>query len=287
MGNPKTLIDRPEDMDIFFQSPYVTFSGYLKNEPNWQSRLHRHDCAEIILCTKGRGVVWIGGEKYTVEAGDLILYNPETAHRECCDEADPLEFFFLGVDGFVFPPLKQNMVCDCRPVQNAGKYRMQVELFFSELIAESMEQSAYYKAQLSLLASSILILVMRVCDISQQHMDRALWTSAQIKHFIDRHYTSPINLDAISESAYVSKYYISHIFKSSIGVSPIEYLINKRILHAKELLKHTQTPIAEIAKEVGYKDPRSFSQIFKRAVGVSPSKYRTMNMEELCRLKGK
>lgn len=62
-----------------------------------------------------------------------------------------------------------------------------------------------------------------------------------------------------------------------MGVSPIQYLINKRIAHAKHLLSTSDMPIAKIATECGYDDPVYFSQVFKRITGYSPTEYRKIN----------
>ena len=67
---------------------------------------------------------------------------------------------------------------------------------------------------------------------------------------------------------------MAHLFKSQTGVSPIKYLITRRMEEAQHLLRETDLPIRAIAEKVGYDDPAYFSQIFKRTVGSSPLSYR-------------
>ena len=59
-----------------------------------------------------------------------------------------------------------------------------------------------------------------------------------------------------------------------MGVTFIEYLINRRMEKAKELLMTTDKKSFEIAYEVGYRDPHYFSSTFKKTQGMSPRDYR-------------
>lgn len=63
-------------------------------------------------------------------------------------------------------------------------------------------------------------------------------------------------------------------FKSIVGVSPIEYLLNWRMVKASELLKNSDKLISEVAYSVGYESETAFSTAFSRVVGLSPSKFR-------------
>jgi two-component system response regulator YesN len=64
-----------------------------------------------------------------------------------------------------------------------------------------------------------------------------------------------------------------HIFKTEVGKTFNECLIDYRIERAKELLKDSRYKIYEVSGKVGYKDVKYFSQIFKKITGMSPSEY--------------
>ena len=57
-------------------------------------------------------------------------------------------------------------------------------------------------------------------------------------------------------------------------MSPKQYLLNKRLTRAKELLKETNASVFEIANSVGYDDQLYFSRIFKKHIGISPTEYK-------------
>jgi AraC-like DNA-binding protein len=63
-------------------------------------------------------------------------------------------------------------------------------------------------------------------------------------------------------------------FQKATGLPPHQYLLNSRISHARELLAHTDLPLKQIARELGYTDVFYFTRHFKRAVGVPPGMFR-------------
>jgi AraC family transcriptional regulator len=72
----------------------------------------------------------------------------------------------------------------------------------------------------------------------------------------------------------LSEFHFSRLFKKTIGFSPSQYLIRRRIARARRLLRETTRSMIEIGLEVGYSSPSHFAQIFRREVGVTPTEYR-------------
>ena len=74
---------------------------------------------------------------------------------------------------------------------------------------------------------------------------------------------------------YLSSFYISKIFKSETGDTPINYLISLRMQKARELLdKNPEQSIQTVAMAVGYEDAYHFSKLFKKYFGLSPLYYK-------------
>ena len=68
--------------------------------------------------------------------------------------------------------------------------------------------------------------------------------------------------------------YLSKIFKKHLGATCIEYITQKRMEKAKELLVHTTMTQEEIAHAVGYTNVHYFSMLFKKQLGETPGQYR-------------
>ena len=93
------------------------------------------------------------------------------------------------------------------------------------------------------------------------------------KIHIDRSYAEPINLDTISENAYLSKYHFLRLFKKAYGITPHQYVVNKRIEKAKELLIEGLS-VNDVCLQIGFDSVPSFSILFKRQTSLSPTEFR-------------
>ncbi len=97
--------------------------------------------------------------------------------------------------------------------------------------------------------------------------------------FIHKHYNE-IRVSDIASYIGISRYYLTHIFKEKLHVSPQEYLLNYRMNQGSQLLRTIRLSIQEISERVGYENPLTFSKIFKSVYGLSPKNYRNKILEE-------
>ena len=94
--------------------------------------------------------------------------------------------------------------------------------------------------------------------------------------YIDAHYTDEsITLGSVACEVQVSANYLSSVFSQNMKQTFTEYITDKRMDKAKKLLRSTDLATAEIAAQVGYKDPHYFSFVFKKTLGTSPREYRS------------
>lgn len=96
----------------------------------------------------------------------------------------------------------------------------------------------------------------------------------KIMWFLSENYNSKITLADLSAFCHCSKSQISHIFKSTSGMSINMYLNNLRIEQAKRILRLTDAPIYQVSSSVGIPDPNYFSFLFREQCGMSPKEFR-------------
>lgn len=92
--------------------------------------------------------------------------------------------------------------------------------------------------------------------------------------YMQENYAEKISLEDVTQNVGFSKFYGGRLFKQYMGMTIIEYLIDVRLSHAKELLAQGEFSIKQISFMVGYQDPNYFTWSFKKATGISPVKYR-------------
>ncbi|HWI91158.1 MAG TPA: AraC family transcriptional regulator [Flavisolibacter sp.] len=95
------------------------------------------------------------------------------------------------------------------------------------------------------------------------------------KVFIDENYKEAINLDEISQKAFLSCYHFHRLFSQVYKKTPHQYLTLKRIEKAKDLLAENKQVI-DVCNEVGFESLGSFSTLFKKEIGFAPTYYRNM-----------
>lgn len=119
--------------------------------------------------------------------------------------------------------------------------------------------------------------VLRVCIAArdEETQKQSSWIVDSALEYIDRHYADEsISLNVVARAINVSTNYLSAVFSQKMGLSFVEYLTQKRMTRAKQLLRQSRKRTGEIAAEVGYKDPRYFSFVFKKTQGCTPREYR-------------
>ena len=79
----------------------------------------------------------------------------------------------------------------------------------------------------------------------------------------------------MAQAINISANYLSALFSQRMGVSFVEYLTQKRMARARQLLLKTNMRSSEIAYEVGYRDPRYFSFVFRKTQGCTPRAFRS------------
>lgn len=93
-----------------------------------------------------------------------------------------------------------------------------------------------------------------------------------IRSYIDSNYETDLNLDLLSKVQFISKYHLLRLFKKYYGLTPRQYLINKRIAESKIHLKNGMT-VTETCFTVGFESLGSFSALFKTKTGKSPLQF--------------
>lgn len=109
---------------------------------------------------------------------------------------------------------------------------------------------------------------------SEKNPERSVKYIDKATEYIHSHYCEKINVCSVADFMHMNSNYFSKLFKSRIGMTPMQYINSLRIERAIQLLCHTDMTIASIAASLGYTDPFYFSRIFKKMTGTSPGNFR-------------
>lgn len=259
---------------------YVSTSKY---EGDWQSIPHSHSCSELFYVVNGNGVFVAEGVEFPVNKNDMVIINPHIQHTEKSWSASPLEYIVLGIDGLMFSFENMMAVQEGISMQTASgavyKYNMQrnyVYAYLNIMLEEISHKEENYEAVCQNLLEVLLFCMLRNDNLSIiKDKNTALNRECtQIKNYLDANYAENITLDTLASLTHMNKYYMAHAFASYTGLSPINYLIQKRVQEGKSLLESTTLSIAQVSETLGFSSQSYFSQAFKKATGKTPIQYR-------------
>jgi AraC-like DNA-binding protein len=234
----------------------------------------------------GEGKYHIEGRMYEVKEGDLLILNPGVRHQAILrqDRETPTTEFFVGFCDIQIPGYPHNYL----PIpegghilHTSGELRQRISRLCASMeIENTVYREGRYFMMKAYLMQLILVVIREQCEPVVPNVGYAFesvnkkYVVEQVLNYLENHYSEKISLDRIAGNMYLSPFYISRIFKSETGDTPISHLIDIRMEKAKELLQQKDYSVQEIAALVGYDDAYHFSKLFKKRYGISPSQVR-------------
>ncbi len=263
-----------------FEPPVLMYTGHVNcRGGDYFIRAHSHELfTELVLMTGGHAAFTINGEPYTVKAGDLILFGRGIEHEELYPQHAGGETYYCAALRLFTPEMEARAAERIRqqPVLHTGPlYDRMVTLMegvYSEC-RDARDDTALICEGYLRVISAYLLRLLGLAD-GKRPEESGSPIISEVKSYIDNHFTESLQLKDIAGAHYISRFYLSHIFKEETGYSPIHYLIGRRIEEAKRLLADTQMSIQDIAQYVGYDNPSHFNSLFKRETGMSAAAYR-------------
>jgi AraC family transcriptional regulator len=96
----------------------------------------------------------------------------------------------------------------------------------------------------------------------------------RVVEFVDAHLTGHISLAQLAGIADASVFHFSRAFKSSLGETPYQYILRRRVERAQTILTSSGAPLAQVAVASGFRGTRHLAKTFQRLTGVSPRRFR-------------
>ncbi len=272
MSNRRYSFEETKFTKLDIQLLYITQACY---DLDWHSTEHIHHFTELFYVLHGSGYFLVENKKFPVTENDLVIVNPNVSHTEMGSSENPLNYIVLGISGLIFQDDVMNTTYNYS-LHNFNNCKDDF-LFYLKMLVKEVDgkEEGFETICQNLLESLILNLIRRTHNKITIAPSKKITKECRfVEQYIDEHFTENITLQKLSELTYLNKYYLVHSFKEYNGTSPINYLINKRINEAKQLLETTNHSIAKIAIAVGFSSQSYFSQVFKRETGLTPNEWR-------------
>ena len=267
---------------------YVTYIDHSSlrvwySDTPWEYESHCHSAVEIIVPIRGEVIYTVADFSYRVQADEVLIVPPNWEHSLAMHEGSARYLFLFEPDA-IFGMRDMQLIEGLlkTPIYLTGQSESQesIRQLLMQVVGcyerrEFLWNSLCYSYLLQMyarLGQFNMTRELRRYDAKSQRIDPEIVDSARL--YIDQNYMRDITLGDVSEFTGFSRCYFSRVFKQQLGLSFSEYLRQKRISMAEELLIHSRQPIQEIAMSAGFGSVATFNRVFRSARNCTPSHYR-------------
>ena len=272
-----------EQIDI----KYITDDMYYTNRQISNSHIVYSDISQTAIkdkaklhslkfCVSGLEIYIINGYEKRLAPGEFILVNPEQNFEIIADKPNTqgICLFFENNDEYDLSNLifenKKHRIEDNKSLLNQINYinnniisnrKLQVKINFSSFIDIITNDERLSKHELNNL------------EMKNSYLSIDLaYRLVKVKEFIDDNFYEEIDIEKLACLSYTSKFHFLRMFKKMFGVSPYHYLLERRLVESKNLLKKHNT--IEVSKLLKFSDRSAFSNKFKKRYSMNPSDYK-------------
>ena len=271
----------------FFVEEYAT------DTPRSMPNFHYHNQYEIYYLKHGQRYYFINDDAYAVDEGSFVIVDKNDIHCTGTLGDSGYERVLVYFDDYFLEAMLNDderdeiLACFSKrlgPIKLPPEKKQVAELLIYSMLSEfknsNLGRELYMKAALIQLLCIIANEGNRNIKNEDTSLNAPQRNVSKIVGYINNNYFEDITLEGLSESFFISPYYLSRKFKSLCGMSLVDYLNNVRIKEAKKLLIGTKMSITEISSAVGYRSNTHFGRTFKKITTLSPLAYRKMHIKK-------
>lgn len=259
-----------------------------------------HNQFDILFIITPNTVCHINEKNWKVPKHSLLLFNNMNPHRIVIPAQERFERYTISfkpeyieslsskdtdlLECFFFRPFANPYILPLSSVQTGEclSYIMQI----ADCNELSGKQKYGYDLKNKFLLGNFLIFINSI--YREYHGFTSLKVNSSysliysIINHIHTHLGDELSLDTLSAAFFMNKYHLCKVFKMVTDFSPSQYIINCRIMKAKELLSQNVS-VDMVCGLVGYKNLSHFSRIFKQHTGLSPKQYAKFKQADIIR----
>ena len=231
----------------------------------------------LIVTRSGQGQIDSDAGPVIANAGDALLYAPSTPHTyRIAPGASHWEIYWTHFH----PRPHWNHWLDW-PTQFPGLMKLRlIDPAIRRQVTEQcrsivkLTRGPFPNRDLLAMASLESLLIWCASQSARRDSEPVDESNQMAMRYICQNLSGDLSIERLAHVSGQSVSKLTHKFHSQTGLTPQQFIEQRRLTLAIELLRSTETSVKQIANKTGYATPYYFSLRFKRFVGVSPQHYR-------------
>lgn len=258
---------------------YNVFANVVYNE-SYISKRHTHNYYELYYLINGRRIYTIQGKNHEVLPDYVTLAKPNVSHSTKGGNFSRYVIYFS--ESFLHQYFKEDYVKQLLQCFDKNIIKLKspnrVRLLFENMLKH---YNLVDYDMFALTLSNILLELNRIGESSQETVTDIKQDAliSKVISYLNVNATSITSLDQIASEFFISKYYLSRLFKQATRTTIFDYVANCKLNLSIRLLQHSNKSITEISMDCGFNSTAYFCKVFKSAMGISPGEYRIMLKE--------
>lgn len=252
---------------------------------------HFHNVYEIYFVITSGAEMWVGNQRYILSPNDLLLLSTSDQHRAIVYDRRGYDRYVLYFSPLYIQPFSTNTasLLECFGIQDSNRTyclklsseetRELVGLYSRFFDLKDGDNAYAGEIKQKILLTEILIFINEIYleGLRQKKPDAITSASHRllmpVLEYIGVSYDKDLNTQQVAESFGLNRHSLNELFEEVTGLSFHKYLVNTRIIKAKELLTQTGMSTTQACYESGFNDYAHFIRTFNNLVGISPGRY--------------
>ena len=255
---------------------------HLRSESGEKVDYHYHEFCKLLFLVSGQGSYFVDGKRYLLSAGDMVLIGSRSVHKPELAAGSTYERIII----YISPDYLQQMsTTDCDllslfsgshgHVLRLKEPRRKAVFALVSKLERDLSQEAFGRTILS--QADLLHLLVELGRSMEDSATNLPQPSVpenrrvlEIMEYLDRNLSEEIDMDALAERFFISKYYMMRLFQRETGTTIYSYLTQKRLLKARELM-NAGMRATESCYACGFHSYSSFTRAYSKYFGTTPT----------------
>lgn len=253
-------------MRYFFEDKKNEMESSISTQLDYAAHLHEH--IEFGYVLSGSCDICVDDKSYKLNVGDVFIVFPNQIHRY--ENSKNIKSYLTIFSPDYLPELKKTFMNKIpqSPVitENTSHILKLFDIFFDK------DANLSVQAQRGIILAIIGITMQNTTLVNQDKYN--ISTVKNMLIFCNSHYSEPITISDVADHLHISRSHVAHIFRNKLNTSFSQYINDKRMSLACDILKNTHMSVTEVAFSSGFSSLRTFNRIFSQHMGCSPREYR-------------